>query len=66
MVSVTYDRVANAIYVKFNDCKVAKTIPLGEDKYLDIDENGKAIGLEVLFNDMPEEVVDALTRVQLT
>lgn len=53
---------------KYEDAKkknkkgiVAKTLPVGDDRYLDIDENGKAIGLEVLFHkDLPQEAVDAI------
>lgn len=62
MVSVTYDPEAKAIYISLNKgSKVAKTIPLGADRYLDVDENGKAIGLEILFSqDMPKDAIDAI------
>jgi uncharacterized protein YuzE len=62
VVSVTYDPKAKALYISLDEgSKVAKTIPLGSDRYLDVDENGKAIGLEILFSqDMPKDVIDAI------
>lgn len=35
--------------------KVAKTISLGKDQFLDVDKKGKMIGLEVLPNKIPPE-----------
>jgi uncharacterized protein YuzE len=43
------------LYIIFNEANVTKTIPLRNDKYLGVDQDGKAIGSEVLFSDMPEE-----------
>ena len=49
MVSVTFDPEANALYFKFGDQKPVKTIPMGEGKYVDIAQNGEAVGVEVIF-----------------
>lgn len=62
MVLVTYDPEAKALYINIADevrglpkKKIAKTVPLGEDRYLDVDESGKAVGLEILFpQDLPQ------------
>lgn len=69
MASVSYDPEAKALYVDMMDDddieskkkKIAKTVPLGNDWYLDVDEAGKAVGLEILFpQDLPQEAVDAI------
>jgi uncharacterized protein YuzE len=68
MVSVSYDPDAKALYVSLMDeeekeskKKISKTVPLGNDRYLDVDETGKAVGLEILFSqDLPQEAVDAI------
>jgi uncharacterized protein YuzE len=67
MVSVTYDPQAKAVYVSLDNrgSRVAKTIPLGGDRYLDVDENGKAVGLEIIFaQDLPQEAVDAIISAE--
>lgn len=63
MASVTYDPEAKALYIQLEEGKVAKTIPAGNDRYFDLDEDGKVLGVEILFSqDMPEEVVDAILQ----
>ncbi len=48
MALMTYDQDSNAIYLKINEGKIFKTIPIGNDKFLDIDESGQMIGMEIL------------------
>ncbi len=63
MVSVTYDPEAKAVYIELDKKgrRVMKTIPLGGDRYLDVDDSGKAIGLEIIFRqDLPQEAIDAI------
>jgi uncharacterized protein YuzE len=61
MVLVSYDPEAKTLYLKLNEYHVAKTIPLGEGKYLDVAESGKAAGLEITFpKSMPEEAINAI------
>ena len=64
MVSVMYDREANAMYVKVDDKKkIKKTISLGEDRFMDVDESGHVIGIEVLLpKEIPQEAQEALFR----
>lgn len=63
MVSIRYDKDSNAMYIKLRESKVAKTIPLGGDKFLDVNERGEAVGLEVLIlKNAPEEVEEILER----
>lgn len=37
------------MYIKVREGKVAKTIPLGEDKFLDVAEKGEVIGWRFYF-----------------
>ena len=64
MVLVRYDNQTKVAYFCISeDSKVSKTIPLGKDRFLDIDENGRAVGFEVLFpQSMPEEAINAIIK----
>lgn len=60
MASITFDRKANAMYVRVNKekKKIKETISLGDDGFIDVDENGQIIGIEVLLpKTMPKEVM---------
>ncbi|MBM3910857.1 MAG: DUF2283 domain-containing protein [Thaumarchaeota archaeon] len=50
MDSVTYDEDAKALYIRIGTKKAVRTLPLGNDKFLDIDSTGKVVGIEVLTN----------------
>lgn len=43
-----YDQQADAIYMTFKRGKVKKTLEAGENSFLDIDEKGNILGLEIL------------------
>ena len=45
---IEYDREVDALYIRLQEKYVARTIELEEGLNLDLDENGKLIGLEVL------------------
>lgn len=65
MVSVSYDREANALYFKISKTKapIAKTISLGKDRFMDIDKSGKTVGIEILFpTAMPDEAITAMLK----
>lgn len=47
---MTYDQDSNVFYLKINEGKVFKTIPIGNDKFLDMDKLGQMIGMEILTN----------------
>ena len=65
MDSVSYDSDIKALYVKVHEGVVANTIPLGEGTYLDISEDGKPIGLEIIFpQSTPQEAIDAILGVE--
>ena len=41
----TYDKDANALYVKLSDNMIVETMTLGKNVYLDIDSDNKAVGI---------------------
>lgn len=65
MALVQFDKEANALYVKLTseNKKVFETITIGENRFLDVDESGTAIGLEILMpKQMPQEFEEVLIR----
>ena len=48
---ISWDREADAIYVRFTDEPVESTIALSTSVYIDVDANGNPVGLEVLKAD---------------
>ena len=62
---INCDRDANALYVKIHEGKVVNTLPLGEGSFLDISEDGKPIGLEIIFpRSTPQEAIDAILGME--
>ncbi len=43
-----YDKVADAVYLKMNRGKIKKTIEMNDSVIVDVGENGKLIGIEIL------------------
>jgi len=66
MVSITYDKDANAFYIKLSDKKIVKTIPSGNDKFVDVDERGEIVGFEVLNSteNITEEFTEVIARTK--
>lgn len=64
MVSVRFDKEANALYFKLRvNAKVEKTISLGKDRFMDVDKSGKTIGFEILFpKEIPQEAIRAISK----
>ena len=54
---IEYDREVDALYIRLQEKHVSRTVEIVEGLNLDLDENGKLIGLEVL---------DATKRYPLT
>ncbi len=54
---IEYDNQVNAIYIRLQEKYVARTVEIEDGLNIDLDENGKLIGLEVL---------DATERYTLT
>lgn len=45
---INYDRIADTIYFKMSEGKVAKTIKMGDRLIADIDSDGNTVGIEML------------------
>ena len=44
---VEYDREPDILYIKFKDSKIVDTRMLGEDVYVDVNEDGNFVGIEI-------------------
>ena len=66
MVSVSYDPAAKTLYIDLEKgLKIVKTVAMGEGKYMDVSEDGKALGLEIIFpSSTPDEALDAIIKTQ--
>jgi len=49
MVPVEFDPEVNAMYIRFKKGKVNKSEPLADNVIVDVDKEGKAIGIEILL-----------------
>lgn len=49
MASIEFDSEVNAMYIRFKKGKVDKSEPLADNVIVDVDNNGKAIGIEILL-----------------
>lgn len=45
---IKYDKIADAIYIYINKKKIRKTIKLKDRLLVDVDDEGKIIGIEIL------------------
>jgi len=69
---VEYDRESDILYIKLRDLKIVDTRMLGEDVYVDVDDDGNFVGIEIwrasqnailpLSRDIAEEVKAILER----
>jgi len=48
-VQIKYDADVDAMQIVLNDKKSAKTIEVNKDVYVDLDEDGKATAIELLY-----------------
>jgi uncharacterized protein YuzE len=49
MIRAEYDREADALYVRFSDAAVAETVEVDDYRIVDLDADGRPVGLEVLY-----------------
>lgn len=65
MTSVTIAQ-KKLVYIYFEKpLNVDRTVPLGGDVFLDLNKEGKAIGIEILFhNPIPDEAIKALRAIE--
>lgn len=53
-----YDKEADAIAIWFKDVSPCRTIDLTDDIFMDVDENGKLAGIEVLHASEKANIFD--------
>ena len=51
--TLTYDREANAVYIRFSGNAIAETVELSESVSVDVDAIGEPIGFEILHAASP-------------
>jgi uncharacterized protein YuzE len=65
---LTFDEDTNAFYLKIHEShgKIVKTISLGNDKFMDIDELGHIVGMEILSsdNESMSEIDEVIRRTE--
>jgi uncharacterized protein YuzE len=57
-ISAEYDPEADALYIRIRDGERSRAVELDERHYIDVDAEGKALGLEVLYPEMGVRVTD--------
>jgi len=45
---ITYDKIADAMYIYLNKSKVFKTVKMADRLLVDVDKEGKVLGIEIL------------------
>jgi uncharacterized protein YuzE len=63
-----YDKIANALYIKFKKGKVAKTLRLEDHLIIDLDSKSNILGVELLNAKSqltPSFIKDSLTKGQI-
>jgi len=63
MVSLEFDSSVNALYIRIRRGKVALTEPLADNIAVDLDEEGRVLGIEVLLplsEELRRKMVEAL------
>ena len=66
--ALKYDIEANSMYISLGEGKkkVFETIQLGKDRFVDVDETGTMIGLEIIFpKKVTREMEEVLERSQI-
>ncbi|MBS7604826.1 DUF2283 domain-containing protein [Candidatus Bathyarchaeota archaeon] len=44
---VEYDRESDILYIKFRDSKIKETRMMSEEVYIDLDDEGNLVGIEI-------------------
>lgn len=62
---IKFSRDARALYIKLDTQgkRIAETMPLGNDRFMDVDENGNILGFELILPaNLPKEAYDAIFK----
>lgn len=65
---ITYDKEADAIYIKLTNEKFSKTKIIDKNTILNLDEKGNVIGIELLFvsTHIPKNLLSNISVENLT
>lgn len=58
--NITYDKIADAVYMKVSQATVAETVKLDDTLLVDKDSNGNIVGLEILDASSQEDLIKNL------
>ena len=60
----TYDKTADAMYISVKGGKVHKTLEVSDAINVDVDKNGRALGVEILYvsSHMPRKSIKETLR----
>ncbi len=58
--NITYDKIADAVYMKVSQASVAKTVKLDDTLLVDKDNNGNIVGLEILDASSQQDLIKNL------
>lgn len=62
--NVTFDSVVNACYINLNTNKIAETIESEPDCWVDIDEKGAVVGIEILNASIHFDLINSILLTQ--
>ena len=58
--NITYDKIADAVYVRVSDAVVADTIKFDDTLFVDKDSTGSIVGIEILDASKKGDFVSSL------
>jgi uncharacterized protein YuzE len=64
--NIDYDKVADAVYLKVGEGKVANTITVNDRFLVDVDASGKTLGFEILEASSQDGLIKTLEHSVLT
>ncbi|MFQ6074856.1 MAG: DUF2283 domain-containing protein [Candidatus Bathyarchaeia archaeon] len=63
MASLRFDPKANALYVRIAEGRVAETEPLNDSMFVDLDGDGRVLGIEVILpKDLPKRMTKKIAE----
>ena len=66
MGSIEFDSKVNAMYIRLKKGKVDKSEPLADNVIMDVDNKGKALGIEILLPKKDSKVKDLVSQAMIT
>lgn len=64
-ITAEYDREADALYVRLREGERLRAVEIDDTTYIDVDADGRALGIEVLYPSMGLNLTEAVARFSL-